>query len=387
VSIRHYLAWLRDEALPFWLEAAADSASLFYETLDNAGAPQLGTLRLRTGMRQVFVFASAAQLGLADRGRALSLASGLYAALRRHAFSPDGEPGWVAAFDRDGRILDARRYLYDHAFVVLAQAHLAGAAGRALYLQHLDETFAAIDLLQASDGGWHQSDLREPARSQNPHMHLFEACLGAFESTGQAGHLARAGEIFGLMTTCFFDHASGLLTEFFGPSWRRSSEFRSERLDPGHMMEWTWLLRRYQRLTNRDVNAIADRLFSSAYRLGRVEGDFLVDEMDAAGQPLVDRRRLWPQTEYLKGLLVQAQARPSARDKLLLAADGLVERIFTQYLRNTRPGTWRDQFSLDGADTAGNIPASSLYHLVTAAPEIIRILGAAETENVSASQS
>jgi mannose/cellobiose epimerase-like protein (N-acyl-D-glucosamine 2-epimerase family) len=386
VSIRHYLAWLRDEALPFWLEAAADSASLFYETLDNAGAPQLGALRLRTGMRQVFVFASAAELGLADRGRAVSLAGGLYAALRRHAFAPDGAPGWVAGFDRDGRVLDARRYLYDHAFVALAQAHLASATGQSLYLQHLEETFAAIDLLQASGGGWHQSDLREPARSQNPHMHLFEACLGAFENTGQAGHLARAGEIFGLMTTRFFDHASGLLTEFFGPSWRRSPEFRSERLDPGHMMEWTWLLRRYQRLTNRDVGAIADSLFASAYRLGRVEGDFLVDEMDAAGKPLVDRRRLWPQTEYLKGLLVQAQAKPPARDELLLAADALAGRIVSQYLCNTRPGTWRDQFSLDGSDTAGNIPASSLYHLMTAAPEIIRILGAAEGEKASSTR-
>jgi mannose/cellobiose epimerase-like protein (N-acyl-D-glucosamine 2-epimerase family) len=172
------------------------------------------------------------------------------------------------------------------------------------------------------------------------------------------------------------DHGSGLLTEFFGPSWRHSPEFRSERLDPGHMMEWTWLLRRYQRLTNRDVNAIADTLFSSAYRLGRVEGDFLADEIDATGKPLVDRRRLWPQTEYLKGLLVQAQAKSSSRGKLLLAADALAERIFSHYLCNTRPGTWRDQFSLDGSDTAGNIPASSLYHLVTAAPEIIRILDA-----------
>ena len=386
MSIRHYLAWLRDEALPFWLESAADSASLFYETLDTTGAPQMGTLRLRTGMRQVFVFACAAQLGLTDSDRAASLASRIYGTLRRLAFSPDGYPGWVAGFDRGGRVLDARRYLYDHAFVALAQSHLAGATGHAIYLQHLDETFAAIDLLQAPDGGWHQSDLREPPRSQNPHMHLFEACLGAFENTGQANHLARAGEIFGLMTTRFFDHASGLLTEFFGPSWCRSPEFRSERLDPGHMMEWTWLLRRYQRLTGRDVDAIADTLFSSACKLGRVEGDFLVDEVDAAGGPLVDRRRLWPQTEYLKGLLVQAQAKSPAKEELLLAADALVERIFSQYLRNTRSGTWRDQFSLDGSCTADNIPASSLYHLMTAAPEIIRIVEAAEPGKAASSQ-
>lgn len=374
MSLDGYLDWLRGAALPFWLDRAADASGLFHETLTSHGEPEPGPLRLRTGMRQVYVFAHAAQLGLSDRDRSLSLAVRMMDVLRSLAWASDGRPGWVTRFDRDGTVLDDRRDLYDHAFALLALGYLARATEAKVYRTWIEQTIEVIELMQAPCGGWHQNDRRELPRSQNPHMHLFEASLGLFETTREASHLARAGEIFGLLRGRFIDPDSGLLTEFFGPRWERAPAFRSERLDPGHMMEWTWLLRRYERATGHPVASLCEALFGNALRLGLDRSGFLVDEVDAQGRPLVDRRRLWPQTEYLKSLIVQAAAKTDqACETLLAEADALVGRLLESYLAPSPAGTWCDQYDLAGRPTAATVPASTLYHLLAPAAEILRL--------------
>ena len=376
MSLERYIDWISGSALPFWLERSADAHGLFYETLTVDGVPEAGALRLRTGMRQAYVFGHAGQLGLLDRDRSLTLAVRMMEALRGIAWSPDGRPGWVARFARDGTVLDGQRNLYDHAFALLALGHLAQATGETRYLTWIDETVEVVEGMQAPHGGWHQNDRHELPRSQNPHMHLFEASLALFETTGQAAHLARAGEIFGLLRGRFIDPDTHLLTEFFGPRWERSPAFRSERLDPGHMMEWTWLLRRYERATGHAVEALCGALFSDSLRLGLDPSGFLVDEVDARGHPLIDRRRLWPQTEYLKALTVQAAATSgAARETMLADAGGLVSRLLATYLAAPQAGAWCDEFDLGGRPTAAAIPASTLYHLLAPAAEILRLRG------------
>src|SRR3546814_17805803 len=60
-------------------------------------------------------------------------------------------------------------------------------------------------------------------------MHLFEACLALYETGGDPRHLARAGEIFGLFRTRFFDEELGTLREFFGPAWEGGPARSEER--------------------------------------------------------------------------------------------------------------------------------------------------------------
>lgn len=373
MSLRNYVAWVRDQALPFWLPRAADAEGLFHETLAMDGTPQPeAELRLRTGMRQAYVLAHAAELGLVDRAPALDLAVRMMERLRALAWAPDGRPGWAARFDRAGAITDGRRDLYDHAFALLALGHLGRATGEARYAAWIEETLAVVDgALAAPHGGWAESDRGELPRRQNPHMHLFEASLALHETTGEARHLARAGEIFGLLRARFLDEEAGVLTEFFGPAWERSPQVRSERLDPGHMAEWTWLLRRYERAARRPVDALCGRLLDAAMRLGLTADGFLVDEADIDGRPLVDRRRLWPQTEYLKALVVQGSA--GHRPELLEEAAALVGRLGKTYLAGVPAGAWRDAFTLDGRPSASAIPASTLYHLFAPVPEILRL--------------
>lgn len=366
---------MRDQSLPFWLERGADPTSgFFWERLDFEGAPIVATeLRIRTQARQIYVFAHAAHLGLVPREASLSVAERGLARLLKSAWAPDGRPGWVHRLSSDGMVVDARRDLYDHAFVLHALGWFVRASGDGGWQRRIDETVEFIDTaLAAPNGGWAESDRRELPRRQNPHMHAFEAFLALYETTGVPIYLARAGELFGLFRTRFFRDDDKLLREFYGLDWEFGETFGSHRLEPGHMLEWVWLLRRYARASKRPVDAVCDALFEAGERLGRDrDSGFVVDVVDASGSRLVDSRRLWPQTEYLKALLVQHEA---GRGKALRAeADALADRLLSSYLAACPAGTWRDEFTLAGRCTVDAVPASTLYHLFAAAAEIERL--------------
>jgi mannose-6-phosphate isomerase len=367
--------WMRKDALPFWLANGFDAESgLPFERLHLDGTPDRATpVRLRTAFRQIYVASHAVTLGLASPEAALPLAVRAAERLRACGWNHAGAPGWVHSVALDGTILDAHRDLYDHACALLALAHLHHATGDARYASWIDETLAAVDdVLAAPYGGWAESERGEVPRRQNPHMHLFEASLALYETTGEARHLARAGELFSLFRTRFFDDDLGTLREFFGPAWERTAAYNSGRLDPGHMMEWVWLVRRYGRAAGRDVDDLARRLFEAGQRLGLDEASgFLVDEVDADGTPIGAGRRLWPQTEFLKALTVQWDR--TGDTAFSTEADRLAGALFDDYLPKAKPGRWQDHFALDGSAIASHIPASSLYHLLAAVAELIQI--------------
>jgi mannose-6-phosphate isomerase len=200
-------------------------------------------------------------------------------------------------------------------------------------------------------------------------MHYFEACLALWEIGHHGQHAARAGEIFSLFKSRFFDEEIGILREFFGPAWEVSDAYKSGRLDPGHMAEWTWLISRYEKLTGSDLSAIASNLMRAATRLGRTRtAPFLVDEMSVDGVPLVDRRRFWPQAELLKAYITRAPREGGS--EYLNAADDLASALSKTYLADAHRGTWRDAFDLKGNFNATQIPGSSLYHLWTVIVEL-----------------
>jgi mannose-6-phosphate isomerase len=376
MTVRALVDWMIRDALPVWSQSGADPATgLFREKLELDGRAGGGSMRTRTLFRQVYVFAHAPLLGLADRDRSLALARRGAEALRAVAWAPDGRPGWVHRFEADGRVVDDRRDLYDHAFVLLGLAWLRAATGEARYDAWIDETIEVVDSVMAAPFGGHaESDRSELPRRQNPHMHLFESCLALHETTGEPRWLARAGELYALFRSRFLDETDGTLTEYFGEDWRRDAAFGSQRLEPGHMMEWVWLARRYALSSGRPVDDVAARLFAAAERTGlEAATGFLVDEVDASGRILAASRRLWPQTEYLKALLMQGEA--TGETALFARADALAGRILTTYLADIPRGCWRDRFDLDGRMIADHIPASILYHLLAPVAEIVRIDG------------
>jgi mannose/cellobiose epimerase-like protein (N-acyl-D-glucosamine 2-epimerase family) len=377
-----YLSWLTNDALPVWLASGFDPKhDLFYEKLHLDGRPDAAAvLRSRTQARQIHVYARAAELGFVPRDPSLQTA--IRAADRLHAvaWAPDGRPGWVHLLKADGSIVDARRDLYDQAFLLFALTWLAKVSGLARFTDWVEETLDYIDAhLTADHHGWLESDRRELPRRQNPHMHLLEASLALYETTGNLRHLTRADALVGLFERFFFDSQAQVLREFFGPAWERDAVYGSQRLEPGHHLEWCWLLRRHGGFRDIDSDAICEALFNSGLRFGLCQqsdglaidnrvSDFLLDETDDDGSSPTGSRRLWPQTEYLRCLIEQGV---SLGDPVLISrAHDLADRLLETYLTATPRGTWRDRFDAEGKANADHIPASTLYHLFTAGVEI-----------------
>ncbi|WFU12375.1 AGE family epimerase/isomerase (plasmid) [Rhizobium sp. CB3090] len=363
---------LIDTILPAWLKLAFDDdACQFVEALALDGSRTGSTVvRTRTSARQIYVFAHAYCQNAAPR-EALDKAQIAFDSLRSTCWMPGERSGFVRSFDRKAsRVVDPEIDLYDQSCVLLALAWLFKATGNNLYKSVADETLSAIDKTLAADfGGWAETASGNLPRRQNPHMHFFEACLALWETDGSYRYIARAHDIFALFQTQFYDRKFGLLREFFGPAWEISKEYGSDRIEPGHMAEWVWLIRRYEKLAKEDHTQLCSNLLAASQRcLSEATIPFILDEFFDDGRISKNTRRLWPQTELLKAYITEYAAQNDPVN--LKNARELATQIMTEYLSHAPYGMWRDCFDSSGNLVANSIPASSLYHLWTVVADL-----------------
>lgn len=354
-----------DELLPLWLNRAFDrEAGQFMEGLEIGGGPQIsGVVRTRTATRQIYTFCHTAHLGLAPAG-ALAAAETAIDHLDAAAWGADGRLGYARAFDRRTRtVTDPVVDLYDQACALLALAWLGKATGNDRYWRRADEVLSVIDnRLAAPAGGFAEDDQGTLPRRQNPHMHLFESCMALWEVTGATIYADRARALFELFLHRFLDE-SLTLREFFGPDWSLDDSYGSDRLDPGHMAEWVWLVHRYGGLSGETHPNIESALLERALAIGRAPSSpFLADEVTTSGE-LKNSRRLWLQAELLKAYMSTGRSEE---------AETLAGAIADSYLAPSESGPWRDCFDLAGQFNAPSVPGSSIYHLWTAVAEIVR---------------
>ena len=247
------LAFLRahvDSILRFYAPNAHDPAGGFFHCfLDDGTVYDQRTRHLVSATRFVFNWAMAHR----HTGRAP------YLEWTRHALDhleairrADGLYGWTLT---DGRLDDASAMAYGQAFVLLARSHamrvgLATAADVADALDRMDAAF-----WRAADRAY--ADEITPAgvlityRGQNANMHQCEACLAAYEATGQVSYLDRAEALIERFAFELADAAGGLVWEHYTEGW--SVDWNYNRDNPGnifkpwgfqtgHQTEWAKLL-------------------------------------------------------------------------------------------------------------------------------------------------
>lgn len=369
------LDWLQSAALPLWADAGVDrEAGGFVERLDWSGAPILAVAkRVRVQARQIYVYASAHRMGLFPD--ALTVAEQGFDFLLSHA-CPDGvEAGFVHALTRAGDVHAAQRDTYDHAFLLFAFSTLYQATGRQNVRTAMNAVahVIATRLRHPSDEGYSDDHTRTDARSQNPHMHLLEAFLAAYEATGAPDFLELAQDIVRLFETRMFDATWGVLREFYDADWNPAAGERGALVEPGHHEEWVWLLHRYARLSGTPVSETARSLHDFVRAHGRsADSPLLYDEVRPDGTVRATGRRSWPQTEALKAELATAQAAGASGSK---HADAIVRTIFDRYLSHPVPGAWIDWIDDAGVPLVDHVPASSFYHLFLAFAEYLRVDG------------
>lgn len=372
-------AWLIESALPYWFERGIDRArGGFFDLVDHDGAPVPGRKRCFVQGRQLYVFLLAGELGWAGPWRE-AVEIGL-AALRGPCRHEAG--GLVHALHDDLTHAVTARDLYDQAFAAFALAH----AGRVLRERALVEEAEAL-LLWLDESwatppvGYREGELHPtPPRRQNPHMHLLEAALAVHDAhvrlgdaAAAAAALARAERYASWLAERFADARRGVLPEYFDEEWRPLADARGRVTEPGHHFEWAWLLETLRARGGTDHGRLGARLLA----FGRAHGvdgarNVAVNEVDVDGRVLDAQARLWPQTERLKAALAafERTGQTSEAAEACAAFDGL-----QPYLATRIAGANFDRMEPDGSFVPEPARASSMYHVVCAYAELLRVSG------------
>lgn len=364
--------WLVAKTLPLWADKGRDRRyGGFHEKLDFRQTPiRDDGKRIMVQARQCCVFA----LFAGELPDAPNAAASGFDFMLVHGAHPEG--GWRHRVAQDGSPQDDSRDLYDQAFALFAAAWMHAVFGREDSLSAASATLDYLDVERAHPSGGYSENilaggsLAPGPRRQNPHMHLFEAILALFYATGDDAYLERAKVLFDLARSKFI--VDGTLREYFTDELDPVPGTMGTIVEPGHHMEWVWLLHRYAALTDdRRATETAARLYTFALDHGYdATSGGLLDEITSTGAVHQDSRRLWPQTEALKGHL----ARLEYADDGTAAAriDAGLDSLLRHHLVGGG-GNWHEHIRADGTNFYGSLPASSLYHLSFAVAELDRV--------------
>lgn len=244
-----------DHTLAFYERHARDPAGgFFHYLLDDGSVYERSHRHLVSATRFVFDWCMA----LRQTGRKHYRELALHALEHLQAFRlPDGHPnaGLYAWTLRDGQPEDQRALAYGQAFVLLARSHacmtgLAGAQDVAQAYDRLEQAFyQPLQRAYADERG--ADGVLLSYRGQNANMHLCEACLAAFDATGEARYLDRAESLIERFVFELADPASGLICEHYDQNWQPDWQYNAGRRDDifkpwgyqtGHQTEWAKLL-------------------------------------------------------------------------------------------------------------------------------------------------
>ena len=380
VDARQIREWLAEQALPLWSHAGLDmDAGGFVEKLTLDGHPVLDAdKRMRVQARQIYVYSHAHILGWEPRNEgptALEAAYQGFDFLTRQYWREDG--GFVFSVTRNGTHADTRVESYEQAFAIFAFAWHFRATGDEAAVEWAERTLAFLDdnLGDLEHGGYYENATQDLPRRQNPHMHLLEALLAWHTTTGEDIWLRRAQDIFALFQSRFFQPETGTLGEFFDNTWSPAEGTMGKIIEPGHHYEWVWLLELYARASGQDVNTESQSLyrFAETYGVDQNSGpaaDLAFDSVLRHGTSLDENKRLWVQTEAIKGQLAGMEFHDD--DAAALRLEELLDRLFGLYLGD-KHGSWQDHLNVHGEGFSQSAPASSFYHLFLALTEVLRV--------------
>jgi mannose/cellobiose epimerase-like protein (N-acyl-D-glucosamine 2-epimerase family) len=361
-------SWLVQHAYPCWYSRGVDHVrGGFHESLRLDGEPSGEARRARLYPRQIYSFSFAGEFGwsgpVADVVR--QGLSALVADYRR----PDGL--FRSVVTPSGAPLVERAVLYDQAFVLLGFASAHRVLGEPSARDGARDLLARMQAtLRNSNGGFEESAPRILPLLSNSHMHLFEVCLEWMDQDDGPWRDV-AAEIAELALHRFYDPASGFIREFFDGDWKLIPGADADVAEPGHQYEWAWLLLRWsQRADNPRAYQLALDLIDRAEARGvDATRGVAVNSLFGNGGMRDARARLWPQTERIKAMCLAGEITRQARYTDIAAA---ATRSLLKYLETPTPGLWRDIMDERGAFVEQLVPASSFYHIVSAARAIVR---------------
>lgn len=356
-------SWLLDSAFPFWADAGFSSrVGGFYDKLAPNGDPVGGSNRIRVQTRQIYAFVQAGRIGWTGPWADRVARASRY--IESQFKRPDGFYR-SNADDADDAPLD----LYDQAFVLLALAQIYGSTGARKCRDEAARLLGHLNQYCRSQGGGYVAEAADQHRSANPNMHLFEAFLAWTQVAGDERFAEAAKGQVALVSEHLFDEKTSTIGEVFDRAWQvQTAEVAGQRIvEPGHQFEWAFLLYWAESMLGVSTRNWANRLLSSGLRMtAPARPGISVFQVDPTNGHLIDgRARLWAQTERLRTLsLAVADAGYWSVQPVREFADSWA--AVGAFLDVPISGLWHEWQDANGVFEPGDVPATSLYHLVSA---------------------
>lgn len=345
--------WLLEQAFPLWLTKGVDwEHGGFFEDLDSAGKANAKNKRIRSVCRQIYVACVAHELK-----SPLALASIEHGLSFLESFARSADGGYYSTFDPHGAPLSQDIDTYDLSFVLFAFAHVYKQLRLDKARHSALELLAFIQQHLAHDkGGFREGIPSRHPRRQNPHMHLFEACLEwiPFDETG--AFRRQAFLLKELFSSQF--HLQDAVVEHFDDNWNILQRDGDIVVEPGHVFEWCWLLYRFERHFQTSCPEISGLLLFGRQH-GIATNGLLSGEINLNGRPIKSEVRLWPHAEWVRAEVVARRQTPS--DRLVDALTAL-----WRFLDQGGPGLWAERYNPNTGFDRSPSPATSLYHITGA---------------------
>jgi mannose/cellobiose epimerase-like protein (N-acyl-D-glucosamine 2-epimerase family) len=378
--------WLKDATHRAYLKADAGRQFDFFRpsirpdggfyVLDLDGTPLDSTVQeLHTTARMVHSFALGQMAGI--DGCSALVDHGLKYLNSYHHDAEFG--GYIWGLDDDD-VHDGRKLAYGHVFVLLAasSAHMAGHLGA---LSLIDDVTDVLETkFWEDDRGLFADEWNRDwtpfstYRGMNANMHGVEALLTAYEATGRAAYLDKAGRILEFFVGQIAPANSWRLAEHYTQDWQinwaysENPMFRPAGTTPGHSFELARLSLQYWDLRGRpDGNAVAvarnlmQAALDDAWDTER--GGFIYT-LNPDGTPAIKDRYWWPVTEAIGVLATLIKLDPTRADeewyrKLWEFADG-------HFIDHDRGG-WYPEIDDAGMPTDAQFKGKpDIYHAVQA---------------------
>lgn len=326
--------WLQDPRHRAWLRAEADQQFAFFRaslnpqggfhTLNHDGSPRADSLQeLHSTTRLVHSYALGQSLGVP--GAAEIVDHGMRYLWSHHRDRAHGGYVWGVSGDD---IADGRKLAYGHVFVLLAGAS-------AQEIGHPDAPRLIADVREVLDrhfweekpglfcDEWNRDWTPfSTYRGMNANMHGVEALLAAYEATGEALFLTRAGRILDMFTARMAAAHGWRIPEHYTADWQvdpgysGNPMFRPAGTTPGHSFEFGRLLLHWWDLAGRPGDAApanARRLIEQALADAWDPVRGFAYTLDFDGRVAIPARYWWPVTEAIGAvaMLLKLDPRPS----------------------------------------------------------------------------
>lgn len=337
-----------------------------YESMNHDwSVNSVGRLRLLTQCRQLYTFSRASQIQTKPVWQAKL--QPLFNFITSYFFK---EGRWIFSLNEDLSVQQSQTDTYTLAFVLLSFSHYYQVTQNKEALSYIDKTHRfLISNMQATTGGFYESypiDTNQ-TRRQNPHMHLLEGYIAAYNTTKNEDYKKALNLILPLIKERFYDKKTGTLREFFYSDWTIESRI-GHQVEPGHHFEWVWLLHEAYKITpDTKLTDLAQNLWITATRHGMAVNGGIYNQIDGDTYQAIDKaKRIWPITEYLKAIT----AIPIERNEKVRRIESALSFLNDHYFQEN--GVWNEYLNEDNSPRNYPLPGTSSYHIFLGLVEVIR---------------